>query len=180
MSAALDSLVTRSAAERADLARLRALPAGDRAWARTTPLHLTGSAMVVHPPSRTVLLRWHERQQAWMQVGGHGDPGESDPLAIAVREGVEETGLVDLRPWPDAQRPALVQAVIVSVPANETEPAHEHGDLRYVLATDQPEAATPENETAALRWLSVDEAVALTDEPNVADLLRRVGKLFEP
>ena len=43
-------------------------------WLRSLPLHLTASALVVHPDSGKVLLRWHERQQAWLQVGGHGDP----------------------------------------------------------------------------------------------------------
>ena len=62
-------------------------------WSRSTPLHLTASALIIHPDSGRVLLRWHERQQAWLQVGGHGDPGEDDPLAVALREGAEETGL---------------------------------------------------------------------------------------
>jgi 8-oxo-dGTP pyrophosphatase MutT (NUDIX family) len=113
-----------------------------------------------------------------MQVGGHGDPGEHDPVAIALREAVEETGLEDLRPWPHAQRAELLHAVIVPVTANDTESAHEHGDLRFVFATDRPEAATPENETAPLRWLTFDAAIDLTDEPNVAEMLRRVQKLF--
>jgi hypothetical protein len=69
--------------------------------------------------------------------------------------------------------------VIVSVPANDKEPAHEHADLRYVLATDEPASATPENESAPLRWLTVPEALALTAEDNVAALIRRVGKQLE-
>jgi hypothetical protein len=73
--------------EAADVARIREI-AGDP-WLRDTPLHLTASAVIVHPSTRRVLLRWHERQQAWLQVGGHGDPGESDPLAIALRDTVE-------------------------------------------------------------------------------------------
>ena len=86
-------------------------------WLRSLPLHLTASALVVHPDSGKVLLRWHERQQAWLQVGGHGDPGESDPLAIALREAREETGLADLAPWPDGQ---LRHLAIVRVPAAGT------------------------------------------------------------
>ena len=58
--------------------------------------------MIVHP-RLVVLLRWHERQQAWLQVGGHGDPGEVDPFAIALREAEEETGLADLDVWPAAE-----------------------------------------------------------------------------
>ena len=69
--------------------------AGDP-WDRSAPLHLTASALIVHRESARVLLRWHERLVTWAQVGGHGDPGEEDPLAIALREAAEETGLRDL------------------------------------------------------------------------------------
>ncbi|MFI9275147.1 NUDIX hydrolase [Kitasatospora sp. NPDC052896] len=162
--------------EVADVARVRAvLAGGGDPWSRETALHVTGSALVVHPPTGRVLLRWHQRQQAWLQVGGHGDPGETDPLAVALREGREETGLTDLLPWPDAE---LVQVVIVPVPANEREPAHEHADLRFVLATDAPETARPENPAAALRWLTLAEAGELATEQNMRELLARAGGLF--
>src|SRR6516164_10493823 len=107
--------------ETRDTERVRALlRAADDPWLRTLPLHLTGSALVVHPDSGRVLLRWHQRQQAWLQVGGHGDPGERDPLAIALREAREETGLPDLEPWPDA---AVRHAVVCQVPPGKGEPA---------------------------------------------------------
>src|SRR5580704_16026023 len=97
--------------EARDLARIQhVLETGPDPWSRATALHLTASALIVHPATGRVLLRWHQRQQAWLQVGGHGDPGEVDPLAVALREGAEETGLADLVPWPDR---ALRHAVIV-------------------------------------------------------------------
>ncbi|HEY3976749.1 MAG TPA: NUDIX domain-containing protein [Streptosporangiaceae bacterium] len=166
----------RDAAEAADLDRCRAL-ARDAAdpWLRSLPLHFTASALVVHPPSARVLLRWHQRQQAWLQVGGHGDPGETDPVGIALREGREETGLPDLAPWPDA---ALLQVAIVDVPARGDEPDHQHADLRFLLATAEPGAARPETPDAPLRWLTVPEARELTTERNVLDLLARAGRRF--
>jgi 8-oxo-dGTP pyrophosphatase MutT (NUDIX family) len=160
--------------EAADVGRLRDLAASTAdPWPRSLPLHVTGSALIVHPASRRVLLRWHERQQAWLQVGGHGDPGETDPLAIALREAREETGLTDLAPWPDD---GLRHVVIVSVPASAArgEPAHEHADLRFVFATGSPEAARQENPDAPLRWLTVAEAEQLTAEDNLRETLRRV------
>ena len=69
-------------AETADLKRVRdLLESGADPYRRDLPLHVTASALIVHPPTGRVLLRWHQRQQAWLQVGGHGDPGETDPLA---------------------------------------------------------------------------------------------------
>jgi 8-oxo-dGTP pyrophosphatase MutT (NUDIX family) len=161
------------AAEAADVERLTALILAEPdVWSRAVPLHVTASAVIVHPPSGRVLLRWHQRQQAWLQVGGHGDPGETDPLAIALREAREETGLTDLAPWPDGE---LRHVVIVSVPANASEPAHEHADVRFVFATGEPDAARPEKPDAPLRWVSIAEAEQLTGEDNLRETLRRVA-----
>jgi 8-oxo-dGTP pyrophosphatase MutT (NUDIX family) len=163
-------------AETRDLARVRELVgAVDDPWLRTLPLHLTGSALIVSPGSGEVLLRWHRRHQAWLQVGGHGDPGESDPLAIALREAREETGLDDLTPWPDQ---ALRHLVVVDVPAARGEPAHEHADLRFTLATSQPGTARAEAPDAPLRWLPFGEALAATAEPNLKETISRVHRLI--
>ena len=144
-------------------------------WSRGLPLHFTASALVLHPESGRVLLRWHVRHGRWLQVGGHGDPGESDPLAIALREAAEETGLTDLAPWPDA---SLRHAVLCDVPASATEPAHEHADLRYFLTTGQPDAVRPENEQSPLRWLTVDEALAAAEGNNLRDTIERAGAVL--
>lgn len=162
--------------ERVDLQRVRALVGTARdPWSRTTPVHLTASALVVHPASRRVLLRWHLRQRSWLLVGGHADPGERDPLAIALREGREETALTDLEPWPDGE---LCHVAVVSVPASDGEPAHEHADLRFVLATGAPERARAERPETPLRWLSPDEAYRTIDEVNVSRTLSRVERLL--
>jgi 8-oxo-dGTP pyrophosphatase MutT (NUDIX family) len=176
--AALDGFEPRSAREAGDVARIRSLARGGDPWRRSSPVHVTGSAIVVHPESGRVLLRWHERMRGWLQLGGHGDPGETDPFAIALREAHEETGLGDLAPWPDRARPALVHVVVVPVPAGRGEPEHEHADMRYVLATATPDEATPESPSAALRWLTVDDALALVGEENLRASLARVAELL--
>ena len=166
----------RDAGEAADVARVRELTANSAdPWTRAIPLHVTASALILHPASERVLLRWHERQGAWLQVGGHGDPGETEPIEIALREGREETGLTDLVPWPDAD---LVQVVIVDVPAKGDDPAHEHADLRFVLATARPEDARPEKPGAPVRWFTHAEAREVTAEANVHEMLARAfGRL---
>jgi 8-oxo-dGTP pyrophosphatase MutT (NUDIX family) len=161
-------------AEKADVLRVRALAEGAAdPYRRDLPLHVTGSALIAHPPTGRVLLRWHRRQQAWLQVGGHGDPGENDPLAIALREAAEETGLPDLAPWPDAE---LRHVAIVHVLPGKGEPAHEHADLRYFMATLAPDAARAEDEGAPLRWLSL--AQARETAPNLGETLSRLERLL--
>ncbi len=177
LSALLASYQPRDEAEAGDVARIVGLTTTvPDPWLRTIPLHVTASALIVHPSSRRVLLRWHPRVQGWLQVGGHGDPGEDDPLAIAVREAIEETGLADLAPWPDD---ALRHAVVVPVPAGRGEPAHEHADLRFFLATRRPDSARPESADAPVRWLTLGEAQQARLEPSVAESLARVQLLFD-
>lgn len=161
--------------EAADLERLRRLLPGEPdPWSRALPVHVTGSALVVHPPTRRVLLRWHAKQERWLQVGGHGDPGEDDPFGVALREAEEETALTDLRPWPDRR---LFQVAIVPVVAAGGEPAHEHADLRYLLATDRPGDVPAEVEGVPLRWCTLEEALEVADA-GLARLLHRAAATF--
>lgn len=172
----LDGYQPTGATEEADLARIRALlSGGGDPWSRATALHLTASALIVHPESGRVLLRWHQRQQRWLQVGGHADPGERDPLAIALREAREETGLPDLRAWPDAR---LRHVVICAVAPGKGEPAHEHADLRYVMATARPDAIAAEAADAPLRWLSFREARDLVGANNLQVTLDRAERVL--
>jgi 8-oxo-dGTP pyrophosphatase MutT (NUDIX family) len=177
LPALLEAYRPSSDRELADLRRVSEL--AERAadpWSRSEPLHLTASALVVDPGSDRLLLRWHERFGRYQQVGGHGDPGEHDPLAVAVREATEETGLSDLRPVgrPGRLEPgALVHIVIVSVPARADETAHEHADLRYLLETDHPEETRPETAATPVRWMSWDDAFDLVSSENLRELLSR-------
>jgi 8-oxo-dGTP pyrophosphatase MutT (NUDIX family) len=170
---ALDRYSATSEQEGLDLERIREAAKYRDVFSRSAELHVTASALVVHPSTRRVLLRWHPKMQRWMQVGGHFDPGETDPYAVALREAREETGLQDLTSITAGATP--VQVVIVPVPTFGNEPAHEHADVRYVLTTEHPEAVTPENAAARLRWLSFEDASAEVDEQNLREFLARAA-----
>ncbi len=117
LSEALDSYRPSNGQELADLGRIRAALGTEDIFSRSSRLHVTASALVVHPPSRRVLLRWHTKMERWMQVGGHFDPGETDPRQVALREAYEETGLSDLG---SPQAPAIGRCKSSSFPSPRT------------------------------------------------------------
>jgi 8-oxo-dGTP pyrophosphatase MutT (NUDIX family) len=178
VEAALDGFEPLSEDEARDVARIREVASAGDPWERSSRLHVTGSAVIVHLETRRVLLRWHERMRSWLHVGGHGEVGETNPFVVALREAGEETGLGDLAPWPDAARPRLLHVAVVPVPAGGGEPEHQHADLRYALATGRPGDAIAENVAARLRWASIPEAIAAVAEDNLRVTFERIDKLL--
>ena len=179
LRAVLGAYQPRESREAADLDRVRRLVDDGDPWSRDGALHVTASALVVDRRGHRVLLRWHERMQRWLQVGGHADPDETDPWAIALREAREETGLEDLAPLVPSLELVPVQIVVVSVPAGGREPAHEHADIRYVFATGRPEQSRAESPDAAVRWVGFDQARREITEPNLLEFLDRVEALLD-
>jgi 8-oxo-dGTP pyrophosphatase MutT (NUDIX family) len=156
---------------------MRAVAASSSPFDRTSRFHLTSSALIVDPDGDRVLLRWHGRLRRWMQVGGHGDPGEFAPYAIALREAIEESGLSDLSPYP-TDEPEIVQVVVVDVPESADEESHRHGDIRYLMASAHPEAIRPESPDTPLRWCGIEEARGLVEEENLRQLLDRTEQVL--
>ncbi len=56
------------------------------------PGHLTGSALVVDPSDRRILVLFHAKLQRWLQPGGHAD-GDGDLARVALREAHESEAL---------------------------------------------------------------------------------------
>ena len=128
--------------------------------------HLTGSALVVDPVSERMLLLHHRKLQMWLQPGGHAD-GDGNLAAVALREATEETGIEGLR--------VVVPAIHLDIhrvePPNEM--PHLHYDVRYLVLAPEGATAVGNFESTALRWVTLDELEALTDEPGLRVLARR-------
>jgi 8-oxo-dGTP pyrophosphatase MutT (NUDIX family) len=133
------------------------------------PGHLTGSAWIVDAARKRTLLTHHLKLEKWLQLGGHAD-GDGDLLAVALREGLEESGLTGLRPV----KTEIFDVDRHWIPARKTEPAHWHYDLRFMIEGDPGEPLVrAANESKELAWVPVSGVTALNPEESMARMVRK-------
>jgi 8-oxo-dGTP pyrophosphatase MutT (NUDIX family) len=134
--------------------------------------HLTGSAITVSADGSRVLLLHHRKLDRWLQPGGHGDPGEITGEAVALREALEESGIVGLALHPGAPRPLDVD--VHEIPARGDEPAHEHLDLRYLVVAPEGASVAPDlAELHEIRWVPWDETGPLQPDHGLCRALAK-------
>ncbi len=121
--------------------------------------HFTATAFVVRGDA--TLLHWHKRLGQWMPPGGHIELDE-DPATAALREVLEETGLVcEVVPtsqtlgfaYPE-QLPAPYTILLEDIPGPD-EP-HKHIDLIYFVRPIE-DAQHSRVDDATLRWVTEEE-----------------------
>jgi 8-oxo-dGTP pyrophosphatase MutT (NUDIX family) len=129
---------------RHDDAALRSCPDG----------HLTGSALLADADGQRVLLLFHRKAQRWLQPGGHAD-GDTNLAAVALREATEETGIDGLR--------VAVPAIDVDIHQVHFagEHPHLHLDVRFLVVAPADAIERGNDESEALRWVTLDELTGL-------------------
>ena len=138
--------------------------------------HFTASAWVVTPKKDKVLMIYHNIYDSWSWTGGHAD-GETDLLAVALREVQEETGLSRIR----AVSGEIFSLEILQVTEHQTRgrtvPAHLHLNVTYLIEADEQEPLRIKvDENSAVQWFGVDEAVARSTEPEMQVIYRKLNQ----
>jgi 8-oxo-dGTP pyrophosphatase MutT (NUDIX family) len=127
--------------------------------------HITGSALIVDVAQKRVLLHFHRKLNRWLQLGGHAEY-EKYPHQIAEREAKEESGLIDLKLFPDTNKPTLIDVDVHTIPQQKNRPEHLHLDFRYAFSTNTPELVNgAEGESDQFLW------IPLSDLENHRDML---------
>ena len=149
---------------------------GEDAFSRDSfsPGHITAGCYVIDPNGDQLLLLHHRRLDRWLQMGGHVEHDET-PLAAALREAREESGLDDLTLVVDA----IFDLDVHAIPAAKGEPDHHHYDVRYLARTTHPAAiAFDPNESNDLAWVPLDRAVMLMNEEASARVIRKIRSVI--
>lgn len=117
--------------------------------------HVTGSAVILNPDRREVLLHLHPKHNIWLQLGGHCEAGDTSVAATAQREAREESGIPDL--------------VIDSTPIDlDIHPARcagpdvqiSHYDIRFLLLASNDAQPKCSDESLDLQWFKWDQLPA--------------------
>lgn len=135
--------------------------------------HITGSAWIVDRDRGHVLLTHHRKLDRWLQLGGHAD-GESDVLAVALREAHEESGLIDIRPLLSG----IFDIDVHAIPARGAEPQHLHYDVRWLLEADRTAPLVISGESRDLAWVALDELEDLTRDRSIMRMAEKLRALY--
>ncbi len=129
--------------------------------------HLTGSAWLVSKDGLRALLMHHRKLNRWLQPGGHAD-GDADLAHVALREAIEETGLVNLQVEPE-----IYDLDLHRIPARGNEPEHWHYDVRFVVRAMGDETFVQNEESLALAWFDIQK---LANNGEFDESIQRMAK----
>ena len=142
-----------------------------------TAAHLTASAWVVNKDRSRVLMVYHNIYDSWSWLGGHAD-GETDLLAVAIREVKEEAGISGVRPVSEKIFSLESLTVDGHVKRGKYVSSHLHLNVTYLLEADSEEQVfVKEDENSGVGWFTPEEALKKSTEPWFVE--RVYGKLVE-
>ena len=128
-------------------------------------LHMTASAWTVNRTRDKVLMAYHNIYDSWSWLGGHAD-GETDLLAVALREVREESGAAHVRPVSEEIFSLEVLTVDGHRKRGKYISSHLHLNVTFLLEADETDSLTArEGENSGVQWFSLDDAVAASSEP---------------
>lgn len=130
--------------------------------------HVTGSAWLVNKTGDHCLLMHHAKLNLWVQPGGHCD-GDSDVLAVSIKEVQEETGIMGVTPLHNA----IFDIDIHQIPARGDVKTHLHYDVRFLIGVESDEEIQGNHESMDLRWFGKDAALMPTLEQSVVRMHRK-------
>ena len=130
--------------------------------------HITGSAWIIDNTGKYILLTHHRKLDKWLQPGGHCD-GDSDVLAVALREATEETGVNDIQ----VVSHKIFDVDIHPIPERKGIPAHLHYDIRFLLKADKDIPLIITEESNDLAWIEISKVEELHNSESILRMVRK-------
>ena len=126
--------------------------------------HFTSSAFVLNKDRSKILMTYHNIYNSWTWVGGHSD-GDSDLLAVAMKEAREETGIKNVAPILNDIYSLEIACVNGHEKRGKYVASHVHLNVTYLLESDENETLSiKEDENKGVRWVPIEEILEVTSE----------------
>lgn len=136
---------------------------------RSSLAHFACSIWTVDPAVQRTLMVYHNIYDSWSWIGGHAD-GECDLAAVALRELQEETGVSHAHLVPCGIYSLEVLTVDGHRKRGVYVGSHLHLNVTYLAVADPSEALRiAPDENSGVKWVNIDDAVALSTEPWIRD-----------
>jgi 8-oxo-dGTP pyrophosphatase MutT (NUDIX family) len=121
--------------------------------------HVTADGCVIDPKAKKVLMIYHKTHQKWFHPGWHIDPEDTHPVEAALREVLEETGVVPIPVLDSERNPLLLHMDSHSIPASnrKSEPEHWHHGMTFLFTADStcPLSPTDDNGVQMCEWQDI-------------------------
>jgi len=138
--------------------------------------HFTASNWIVNKEKTKVLMAYHNIYKSFAWTGGHAD-GDSDLLHKALKEAEEETGLKNLKVLSDGIFAIQILPVESHMKKGKFVPSHLHLDCCFLLEADESQILKiKEDENSSLKWINIERAVEVTNEPKMKPIYKKLNE----
>lgn len=144
--------------------------------------HITASSLIVHLPTREVLLLHHKGIDKWLIPGGHIEPEDQTLGDAARREAGEETGINPEELFTMNTMNIKHYCIEIDshlIPRNDPkdEEAHYHHDFRFLFGyKGEKEITIVSEESLDYRWMALTSPEC---QPLSDSLMKTANKLFD-
>lgn len=138
--------------------------------------HMTSSPWIMNQTRDKVLMIYHNIYRSWGWCGGHCD-GDKDMIHVALKEGMEETGLRTLQLQSDHVLAIDILPVPPHIKRGNFVSSHVHLNATYLCTADEtlPLKEKPD-ENSGVMWIPIDK---INDFVTEEDMKVVYAKLIE-
>lgn len=130
--------------------------------------HITASSWLLSSCKKKALLLHHAKLDIWCQPGGHAD-GNPDPLAVALQEAKEESGIQEIIPLENG----VFDIDVHKIPAHKLIKEHLHYDIRFLLQVSSNAPALLNEESKGYVWIEPNDTALPTKERSILRMIEK-------
>lgn len=127
--------------------------------------HITASPWIINEDASKVLMIYHNIYDSWGWCGGHAD-GDKDLIHVALKEGMEETGVKQLSLLDSHILAIDILPVPPHVKRGKFVSSHVHLNVTYLCKASESETLhIKPDENSGVAWIAINDIpVKVTEE----------------